>query len=112
MHLLLILLRTSIQDALRIADYRPEIKVNCRFQIVVYAISCSRRDVFVYVGEMERQVQDRMREHLRDARLQREKPIMYHFRDTYDDRDLWFSILEKTVQCQSSGTVTLRGHVD
>ena len=36
-----------------------------------------------------------MREHLPDVRLQGDKPIKIHFRDTYNDGDLWFSILEK-----------------
>ena len=40
-----ILLRTSIQDALKITHYRPEVKVNCRLQNVVCVISCSRCDV-------------------------------------------------------------------
>ena len=56
-------LRTSIQDALKIADYRPDVKVNCRLQNVVYAISCSRCDFVVCVGETETQVQNRMREY-------------------------------------------------
>ena len=88
-----ILLRTNIQDALKIADCRPEVKVNCRLQNVVFAISCSRCDVVVYVGETERPVQDRMREDLRDVRLQTDKPIMSHFRDTHNDGDLRFSVL-------------------
>ena len=46
--------------------------MNCCLQKVVYAISCSRYDVVVYVGKTERQVQDRMREHLRDMRPERQ----------------------------------------
>ena len=69
--------------------------MNCRLQKVVHAIRCSRCDVVVYVDETERQVQDRMKEHLRDVRFQRDKPIMSHFRDTHDDGDLWFSVLKK-----------------
>ena len=50
-----------------------------------------------------------MRKYLGDVRIQRDKQIMSHFRDNHDDRDLWFSVLENTVQCQSYGTVTQRG---
>lgn len=90
-----ILLRTDIQDTPGQATYQTEVKVNCRLQNVVYAIRCSRCEIAVYVGETERRIQDRMKEHLRDVRLQKEKPIMCHFRDTHRAEDLRFSVLAK-----------------
>ena len=90
-----ILLRTSIQDALRTADHRPEVKVNCRLQKVVYAISCSRCDVGGLCRRDGETSPGQMREHLRDVRLQRDKSIMSHFRTIHDDGDLRFSVLEK-----------------
>ena len=89
------LMRTDIKDTLSLTTHRPEIKVNCRLQNVVYAISSSRCDVVVYVGETEWQDQDRMKEHLRAVRLRKDKPILAHYGDNHDERDLQFSILEK-----------------
>ena len=69
--------------------------MNCRLQNVVYAFRCSRCDVAVYVGEAERQLQNRMKEYLRHVRLLKDKPIMCHFRDTHCERDLRLSLLAK-----------------
>ena len=81
-----------IKDTLSLKTHQPE---NCLLQNVVYAISCSRCEFVVYVGETERQVQDRLKVHLRDVRLRKYKPIMAHFGDNHDERDLQFSVLKK-----------------
>ena len=88
-------MRTDIKDTLSLTTHWPEIKAKCRLQNVVDAISCSRFDVVVYVGETERHVQDRMKEHLRDVRLRKDKPILAHFGDNHDEKNLQFSVLKK-----------------
>ena len=56
--------------------------MNCHLQNVVYTIRCSRCDIAVNVRGTDRQLQDRMKEHLWDVKLQKDKHIMCHFRDT------------------------------
>ena len=46
-------------------------------------------------GETERQLEDRIKEHSRDDRQLKDKPIIYHFRDTHCERDLRFGVLAK-----------------
>ena len=49
----------------------------------------------MYVGETERELRERMTEHLRDVRL-RKKPINSHFGGVADGPgDLTFAVLEK-----------------
>ena len=52
--------------------------------------------LFDVVGAMlqSMSVQDRLKEHLHDVRLQKDKPVC-HFRDTHRERDLRFSVLAK-----------------
>ena len=54
---------------------------------MLYTIRCSLYDVAVYVKERKA--------HLRDVRLQKDKPIMCHFQDRHCERDLRFSMLAK-----------------
>ena len=50
----------------------------------------------VYVGEAERQLNERMTEHLRDIKLQRDKPINGHFsKKDHSEEDAVFSILQQ-----------------
>ena len=53
--------------------------MNCKTSNVVYALACHRCDRTVYVGETERTLKARITEHLRDVRLEKEKPINKHF---------------------------------
>ena len=70
--------------------------VNCKEKNVVYAISCRICERVVYIGETERQLHERMREHMRDVRLKKDKPINYHFSQMNHFRsDLRFTVLEK-----------------
>ena len=66
---------------------------DCRTRNVVYCIRCNRCNIVVYVGETERQLKERMAEHLRDVRLKKDKPINDHFNSIHDEGDLRFSIL-------------------
>ena len=51
--------------------YSSPSNVNCKEKNVVYAISCRLSERVVYVGETERQLHERMREHMRDVRLKK-----------------------------------------
>ncbi|KAH3858428.1 hypothetical protein DPMN_101051 [Dreissena polymorpha] len=42
----------------------------------------------------ERQIRERMSEHLRDVRLHKEKPITTHFDSNHCDDNMYFSVLE------------------
>ena len=71
-------------------------KVNCTQRNVVYGISCAKCDKIVYVGETERQLRERMKEHLRDVRQKSEKPINAHFSLTgHSEADLRFTTLKQ-----------------
>ena len=83
-----------VHDTMQKSSFPVPANTNCRTRNVVYAISCARCTQMVYVGETERQVRERMSEHMRDVRLRREKPITCHFDRTHSERDLVFSIVE------------------
>ena len=55
----------------------------------------------VYVGETERELGERMIEHLRDVRLGKDKPINAHFGEKgHSQEDLTFAVLEKVYEAK------------
>ena len=51
----------------------------------------------MYVGETERELRERMTEHLRDGRLKKVKPINFHFGEKeHRLSDMAFIVLKKT----------------
>ena len=90
------IVRDQIRDTSGNISYTPVRDATCRARNVVYAIICSRCDCTVYVGETERELRERMTEHLRDVRLRKEKPINSHFEGVaHGPVDLTFAVLEK-----------------
>ena len=76
--------------------YSVPSNVNCKEKNVVYAISCRICERVVYVGETERQLHERMGEHMRGVCLKKDKPINNHFfQMNHSHSDLRFTILEK-----------------
>ena len=75
---------------------------NCRQHSVVYSISCKKYETVVYVGETERQLNERMTEHLRDIKLQRDKPINGHFskKDPSEEDAVFFYITTSKIRLQ------------
>ena len=70
--------------------------VNCKQKNVMYAISARLCERVVYVVESERLLHERMREHMRDVHLKRDKPINFHFSQmNHSHSNLRFTILEK-----------------
>ena len=61
----------------------------------MYCIVCELCDCVVYVGETGREIRERMTEHLRDIRLQKEKPINLHFGTNHTVDTAKFVVLEK-----------------
>ena len=49
----------------------------------------------VYVGETERELRERMSEHLRDVRRQKEKNTKYRFNEEHTQNDVAFVVLKK-----------------
>ena len=50
----------------------------------------------MYVGEIERELRERMTEHLRDVRLKKNKPINYHFGEKdHTLSDMAFIVLKR-----------------
>ena len=50
----------------------------------------------VYVGETERELQNRMTEHPRNVRLKKDKSINFHFGEQgHTQNDMAFAVLEK-----------------
>ena len=66
----------------------------CRQKNVVYAIACDRCRRVVNVGETQRQIRERMIEHLREVRLMKDKPISDHFGQNHSANMLRFAVLE------------------
>ena len=86
----------GIKDSSCQQTFTTPTDVNCLQRNVVYAISCRKCSLVVYVGETERQIRERMTEHLRDVRLAKDKPINVHFsRSDHSCNDMMFTILEK-----------------
>ena len=76
--------------------YTPVSDINCQSRNVIYGIICTSCKSTVYVGETERQLRERMTEHLRDVRLRRDKPINVHFNQgEHSQLDMGFVVLEK-----------------
>ena len=67
-----LLSRDAVNDTSNQLTFKPAQDVTCRIRNVVYGILCTRCQATVYVGETERELQDRMTEHLRDVRLQKD----------------------------------------
>ena len=55
-------------------------EVICQTTNVVYGIKCRKCNEIVYVGETERTVAERIKEHLADVRHRREKAVSFHFK--------------------------------
>ena len=87
--------------AITVNEEIPEIKkiqkeVNCHTTNVVYGIKCRKCNKIVYVGETERTVAERIKEHLADVRHGREKAVSFHFNSAdHEIDDLNLIIIEK-----------------
>ena len=74
--------------------YETVSTVNCKDRNLVYGLVCQRCNVTVYVGETGRTLKERMVEHLRDIRMQADKPILRHF-NRHDVSDVRVVVLQK-----------------
>jgi len=91
-----ILEMSGIKDTNEQSVYKVSANINCRERNVIYAIKCNKCNKAVYVGETEREIRDRMKEHLSDVRLDREKPINRHFGIRgHSSNDVRFVILRR-----------------
>ena len=87
--------------AITVNEEIPEIKkiqkeVNCQTTNVVYGIKCRKCNKIVYVGETERTVAERIKEHLADVRHGQEKAVSFHFNSAdHEIDDLNLIIIEK-----------------
>jgi hypothetical protein len=73
------------ETSIRSANARKPFNVNtqkfgCKTKNVVYAIYCEECDKPVYIGETERTLGERLREHMADVRLERNTPVAGHFK--------------------------------
>lgn len=68
-----LLSRDAVNDTSNQLTFKPAQDFTCRIRNVVYGILCTGCQATVYVGETERELQERMTEHLRDVRLQKDK---------------------------------------
>ena len=91
-----IISRETVSDTSHQNKYTPVSDINCQSRNVIYGIICTSCKSTVYVGETERQLRERMTEHLRDVRLRRDKPINVHFNQgEHSQLDMGFVVLEK-----------------
>ena len=102
----------EISDTSCQVTYSPVQDITCHIRNVVYAIICTKCWSTVYVGETERELGERMTEHLRDVRLRKDKPINFHFGEKgHTQHDLAFTVLEKVyaderIETQLKGNIT------
>ena len=61
-------------------DLGREDKCNCLVRNVVYGIHCNKCKRMMYVGETSRTVGERLKEHMADIRLGRDRAVAHHFR--------------------------------
>ena len=79
---------------------QPDIRIKsnngCETWNAVYGIKCERCERVVYVGETERTVSERLKEHLADVRHSRNKAVAEHFNQPdHSISDFKIVILEK-----------------
>ena len=68
---------------------------------MVYTIICNKCRSTVYVEETERELQNRMTEHLRDVQLRKDKPINFHFGiKGHTQNDMAFAVLERCMEAR------------
>jgi hypothetical protein len=77
----------TTQTSVKSTDSRNSYVLNtqefkCKTRNVVYMIYCGHCDKPVYVGETERTLGERLKEHLADVRLRRDTPVSTHFART------------------------------
>ena len=79
----------------------PKIKkiqkdANCQTTHAIYGIHCEKCEKIAYVGETERTIAKRIKEHLADVRHKREKAVSIHFNSQdHDITDFNLIIIEK-----------------
>ena len=73
--------RDDIKDTRNKRSFAVVSDAHCKDQNLIYALLCKKCDKIVYVGETERTLKERIDEHKRDIKYQKEKPIMRHFRN-------------------------------
>ena len=88
-----LLSHAEISDTSCQVTYSPVQDITCHIRNVVYAIICTKCRPTVHVGETERELRERMTEHLQDMRLRKDKPINFYFGET--QHDMAFTVLEK-----------------
>lgn len=89
------LLRRSVADTDNQTTYETATNFNCKSQNVIYGIVCSKCDSTVYVGETERELRERISEHIRDITRKADKPIMRHFDGSHLPDNARFTVLER-----------------
>ena len=91
-----LLSHAEISDTSCQVTYSPVQDITCHMRNVVYAIIRTKCWPTVHVGETERELRERMTEHLRDMRLRKDKPINFHFGEKgHTQHDMAFTVLEK-----------------
>ena len=95
------IVRDQVSNTSGDSSYTPVRDGTCRTRNVIYGIICLRCASTVYVGETERELGERMIEHLRDVRLGKDKPINSHFGEKgHSQEDLTFAVLEKVYEAK------------
>ena len=84
------------EEATKLRKKPVDPRNNCKTTNVVYGLYCEVCKSIVYVGETERTVGERMKEHLADIRHKRDKAVAIHFSaENHSFKDLKFVILER-----------------
>ena len=95
------IVRDQVSNTSGDSSYTPVRDGTCRTRNVIYGIICLRCAFTMYVGETERELGERMIEHLRDVRLGKDKPINSHFGEKgHSQEDLTFAVLEKVYEAK------------
>ena len=76
------------------SSFQPVKHDTCKSRNVIYCIRCTKCCKPVYVGQTERELLERMVEHVRDVRMQKDRPIIQHFDASHDVSSVQFSVLE------------------
>lgn len=89
---------TEITSTDGVLTFSVKLHQQCKTENVVYGITCGKCSKIVYIGETERRLRDRIKEHLADVRHQREKAVARHFNDEeHAITDFGVVILEKII---------------
>ena len=82
--------------------YIKDNNYGCQMENLIYGIHCKTCDRYIYVGETERTLQERIKEHLADISHMRDKTVSHHFNgENHTRNDMTVQVLQQIYEKSS-----------